>query len=204
MLRVGITGGIGSGKSTVARIFEHLGVPVYHADEETKKLYSENAALREKIIRAFGPETYEGNELNRSAMASLVFRHAEKLQELNSIVHPYVFANYEAWCEAHRSDPYTLKEAAILFESGSYRRLHLVIGVIADEALRISRVVSRDHVAEKAVRQRMENQLPQEELRKKCDYIIENDGTKSLTEQVVVLHKIFLLLSEQPLPKFRS
>jgi dephospho-CoA kinase len=204
MLRVGITGGIGSGKSTVCRIFEQLGVPVFYADRETKWLYNNNTTLRSAVIAAFGETVYSGTALNKPLLAQMVFEDAEKLRLLNSIVHPFVFELYEQWCQEHANAAYTLKEAAIMFESGSYKQVHKVIGVSAPLELRIQRVANRDGVEPKMVLARIKNQLEDEELKSRCDYIIINDGEHSLIEQVTALHLKFLSISSQsPLPPFR-
>ena len=191
-MRVGITGGIGSGKTTVCRVFETLGVPVYYADAETKRLYSENKELQATLLAEYGPEVLENGKINKGFLRSLVFGKPEAALKLNSLVHPFVFEHYEQWCLANEHNPYTVKEAAILFESGSYKRIHLAIGVVAPKELRIQRVMNRDHCTREDVLLRMQKQLPQDELVSKCHYLIHNDDEKSIIEQVRSLHNKLL------------
>ncbi|HEX5668597.1 MAG TPA: dephospho-CoA kinase, partial [Chitinophagaceae bacterium] len=146
-IKVGLTGGIGSGKSTVARIFEALGVPVYYADEAAKNLYRSDPVLRQAIIDQFGPEAYAEGELNRKYISGIVFSSPEKLEILNSLVHPATIKDAEKWLLAQTA-PYAIKEAALIFESGSHRDLDHVIGVFAPESLRMKRVMARDKVTE--------------------------------------------------------
>lgn len=192
MLRVGITGGIGSGKSTVCRVFEELGISVYYADAEVKKMYTENSELQHKITALFGPESFQNGILNRPFISSRVFKDPALLQQLNAIVHPLVFADYDTWCEAHKNETYTLKEAAIMFESGSDKQMDFIIGVTAPLELRIARTMQRDGLSREDVIARVQKQMPDEELIKRCDFLIENDGDKSLVQQVLNLHHILL------------
>ncbi len=197
MLRIGITGGIGSGKSTVCRVFEELGISVFYADAETNRMYANNSDLKTKIIAAFGLESYINDAYNRAYISNIVFNDKEKLLQLNAIVHPFVFDLYEDWCKAHNTEKYTLKEAAILFESGSYKHVNLVIGVIAPEAVRITRTMQRDGISRDEVLARIQKQIPTQELIKRCDYILENDGEKSVVEQVLKLHSLFLKIGNK-------
>jgi dephospho-CoA kinase len=203
MLRVGITGGIGSGKTTVCQIFEYLGVPVYYADRETKALYQTHPGLKSSMINAYGPDIYIGQTLNKDLLSRSVFGSEDSLSKLNSIVHPFVFEHYEQWCKIHENRAYTLKEAAIIFESGSYKHLHQVIGVLAPLAERIKRIHDRDGLAESEIRQRIDRQMKQEDLVKKCHYIIENDGKHSLLKQVISIHSELLkVTATNKQPKF--
>jgi dephospho-CoA kinase len=178
MLKIGITGGIGSGKTTVAKLFEALGVPVFYADAETRMLQNSDAELREAIIEAFGAETYlPDGKLSRTRLAEIVFADKTALAKINSIVHPAVARHFENWCLAHANQPYILKEAAILFESGSDKGLDGVITVTAPEEIRIRRVMQRDSVSEAEVRKRISNQWPEEEKMKRSKWIINNDGS---------------------------
>ena len=204
MLRVGITGGIGSGKSTVCQIFEHLGVAVYRADLRAKTLYEESDSLKAAVIAEFGEEIYTAGHLNRARLAQIVFSDKSKLQVLNQLVHPLIFQEYENWCVKHQHDAYTLKEAAIMFESGSYRQLHLIVGVAAPEDIRISRTMDRDGLSKEEVELRIQKQMPQETLLQRCDYVIMNDGRQSLIEQVKNLHSLFIDISERQLPPLRN
>ena len=196
MLKIGITGGIGSGKTTVANLFAKLGVPVFFADSETRMLQNSDAELRGELIAAFGPETYLANgTLDRAYLARIVFADKAALQKVNSIVHPAVARHFAAWCAAHESNAYILKEAAILFESGSNAGLDGVIAVTAPEALRIERVMQRDGISEEEVRKRMANQWPEEEKLKRANWIIYNDG-RALEPQVEEIHHTLLAQSK--------
>lgn len=199
MLRIGITGGLGSGKSTVCRIFRFLGVPVYEADLAARRLMQEDGALKQSIQDVFGVESYENGMPNRPFLANLVFGNSEKLQELNKVVHPAVFRDFEEWCTVQRA-PYAIKEAAIIFESGSQRQLHGVIAVLAPTELRIQRAMHRDGADRSALEARIAHQLPQETLKERADYLVYNDGKQALIPQVLALHQRFLRLSENPPP----
>lgn len=196
MLRIGITGGIGSGKTTVCDMFALMEVPVYNADAETKAMYNSHPELRQKLIALFGETIYSGPELNRAKLGELVFSDKEKLAQLNAIVHPMVFDHYENWCKQHADKPYTIKEAAIMFESGSYKHLHFVVGVIAPMSVRIQRVMHRDSLTEEAVKLRIQNQMHQDKLQNLCDFTIENDGRQSVLKQVIKLHAKFIKMAE--------
>jgi dephospho-CoA kinase len=190
--QIGITGGIGSGKSTVCRLFETLGVPVYYADDRAKRLMQEDALLRSAIAERFGPEVYATDgSLRRAELATLVFGDPEALADLNALVHPAVFRDAAAWSEAQRGHPYVLREAALLFESGSWRLVDEVVVVWAPEALRVHRVMARDGVTEAEVRARMDRQWPDEEKRRRADHVITNDGSVPLIPQVWALHRRF-------------
>ncbi len=193
MLRVGITGGIGSGKSTVCRIFEILGVPVYYADEAARRLMNENP-LRNQIIANFGEAAYVGEELNRIWMATQVFNNPEKLALLNSLVHPVTIADADEWMKKQHS-PYTLKEAALLFESGSYQYLDYIIGVSAPVELRIARTTTRDQKSADEIRKRIDRQMDEDEKMNRCDFVLINDEKQLLIPQVIALHQQLLLLS---------
>jgi dephospho-CoA kinase len=191
MLRVGITGGIGSGKSVVSRIFEVLGVPVYYADTEAKRLMNTDGELKTKLRAVFGEEVYRDGMLNRSWLAARVFQHEEKLKLLNSIVHPAVIAHGLRWM-ASQSYPYALKEAALVFESGSASELDYVIGVYAPQPLRLQRVMLRDKADRNDVLARMSKQINEEMKMKLCDFVIYNDEQQLVTPQVIQLHQKLL------------
>jgi dephospho-CoA kinase len=195
MLKIGITGGIGSGKSTVAHCFALLGVPVYNADEASKRLYHTNAELQERLKAAFGETIYTEGQLNRQALAAIVFNDPEKLTLLNSLVHPPTIKDAEEWMAAQTA-PYLLKEAALLFESGSVSSLDYVIGVSAPESLRLQRVMARDGVAEADVRARMARQMDETEKMARCQFIIYNNEEELVLPQVLALHERLLQLSE--------
>lgn len=192
MLKVGITGGIGSGKSVVAKIFAVLGTPVLNADNLAKMLMESDPDVGSQLIAAFGEESFIEKKLNRTYLAKMVFDNQANLQKLNNIVHPAVIAYGKMWMDKQKG-PYAVKEAALFFESGSYKEMDVMIGVFAPEALRISRVLSRDRTAEEDIRKRMAAQLPEEEKMARCNYIVTNDGHQALIPQVLSLHHKFLI-----------
>ena len=188
-MKVGITGGIGSGKSVVAAMFQVLGVPVFNADEAAKYLMEHNETLKKGIISIFGTEIYKNDRLNRSFLSSIVFSNSEKLILLNALVHPATIAYANTWAQ-QQSAKYTLKEAAIFFESGSYKEMDKMIGVFAPKELRLTRAMLRDNATRAHIEQRMDKQMNEEEKMKRCDYVIINDGAKSIIQQVLSLHQI--------------
>ena len=190
MLKVGITGGIGSGKSTVCQVFETLGIPVLYADGIAKQLMETDPLLREQIVRLFGKEAYLNNKLNRGFLSNIVFKDKEKLALLNAITHPAVIAFGEKWMNAQTNKPYALKEAALFFETGSDKNMDLMIGVSAPLSLRIQRTVERDNISEDAVLARMAQQMNEEEKMSRCQHIIYNDDKQSIIDQVSAIHKI--------------
>lgn len=192
MLKIGITGGIGSGKSTVSAAFVFLGVPYYPSDQRAKWLMNNKPDLIRKIQKIFGEQAYDKEGLNRKWIAQKVFANPSLLQELNQIVHPAVEKDYEEFCELHKNAPYTLKEAAILFESGSYKGLDKIILVVSPLELRIQRVMQRDSLSREEVLKRIQNQLSDEEKISKSDYVIQNDGEHSILLQVLHIHKQLL------------
>jgi dephospho-CoA kinase len=195
LLKIGITGGIGSGKTTVAKVFEVLGIPVYNADLAAKRLMNEDAALKEKIKQQFGIDVYKDEKLDNKHLAQIVFSSEEKLDILNSIVHPATINDANAWM-LKQSTPYTLKEAALLFESGAYELLDYVIGVSAPVPLRLQRVMQRDNSSREEIMARMNKQMDEEIKMKLCNFIINNDEQQLLIPQVVALHKTILSLAE--------
>jgi dephospho-CoA kinase len=196
MLKIGLTGGIGSGKSTVARIFEVLGIPVYYADEAAKRLMTENKELKNSIINAFGKEAYNHSNLNREFLAGQVFNNEKKMQVLNSLVHPATIKDALAWFQKQKS-PYVIKEAALIFESGSNKDLDYVIGVKSPVELSTRRAMDRDHISEEQVKARMNKQMDEESKIRLCDYVIANDEQQMLIPQVLALHEKFLELAEK-------
>jgi dephospho-CoA kinase len=194
MLKVGITGGIGSGKSIVAKLFELVGVPVYYADDAAKKLMNENAAIREQLIREFGAAAYNNNVLDRAWLAAIVFNNKQQLELLNSIVHPIVINEGLTWITTQKA-PIVMKEAAIFFESGSNVGMDYMIGVYAPQAVRMKRVMKRDSTSKQAVLNRMSRQMDEEEKMKRCDFIIQNNETQLLIPQVIELHQHLLSLT---------
>ncbi len=191
--KIGITGGIGSGKTTVCQIFETLGIPVYYADERAKWLMVNDSTLVEGIKNLFGGAAYtENGELNRAYISQIVFSDSQKLQQLNALVHPAVLRDGEAWHAAQKEVPYTLKEAALIYESGSYKELNKVIVVTAPIEVRIKRVMQRDGVTQDAVEARLQQQMPEEEKIERADFIVNNDGNWTLVPQVLAIHKQLL------------
>jgi len=191
MIKVGLTGGIGSGKTMVATIFSDLGVPIYYADQQAKRLMLENNKLKAAIISIFGKEVYVKGELDRKYLASIVFNDKSKLNRLNSMVHPAVRADFLTWSKEQKAD-YNIREAAILFESGSYKDCDVVILVTAPEELRIKRVMKRDGSSKKEVKSRIDKQWLDEKKAKRSQFIINNDGSVPLKDQVLKIHKTLL------------
>lgn len=191
MLKIGITGGIGSGKSTVCKVFESLGVPVFYADDAAKRMMDSNAQLREQIIQLFGPQAYDENQLNRKYISEVVFGNSDLLARLNEIVHPATVAHGKIWM-GKQSNPYVLKEAALLFETGSNKDLDFIIGVSSPTALRLSRAMSRGNASKKDIEARMNRQMKEEEKMSLCDFIIVNDDCHAILPQVLALHVILL------------
>jgi dephospho-CoA kinase len=191
MIRIGLTGGIGSGKSTVAKIFEVLGIPVYYADDAARQLMNENEQLRADIIRHFGEESYASGQLNRSYIASIVFGNNEKLELLNSLIHPITIRHAADWMKLQKT-PYIIKEAALIFETGSAEHLDYVIGVYSPKAVRIKRVMDRDGATEEQVLKRMDRQMNEEMKMRLCDFVIKNTEQELVLPQVLALHEKFL------------
>ena len=187
MMVVGLTGGIGSGKSTIAKEFATLGISVFNSDEQAKALIANNAQVKERIIAAFGEEAYQNGEYNRAYIAQIVFNNPKKLAILNGIVHPALAKYFKQWTKKQTS-PYVLKEAAILFESGSYKDCNYIITVTAPEQLRIARVMARDHCTEAQVRTRMAQQWSDTQRIALSNAVIENVDLESAKEQVKRIH----------------
>ena len=194
MYKVGITGGIGSGKTTVCKVFEVLGIPVFYADTEAKNIMIQDPLLIEGVKAAFGKESYfENGKLNNKHIANIVFNNEAELSKLNALVHPAVFRAFDNWeTMIDKEVPYTLKEAALLFESGSYKMCDTTILVIAPLEVKLSRVTQRDQVTAEQVKARMDKQLSDEEKSKLTNHFIMNNESRSIIEQVLTLHKQFL------------
>jgi dephospho-CoA kinase len=192
-LQIGVTGGIGSGKSLICRIFQVLGAPVYDADSRAKKLMTTDGILIDKIKKEFGSLSYHANgELNRAYLSANVFGDTDKLKRLNELVHPQVAIDYEQWVTRHATHKYLIKEAALLFESGSYKTLDEVIVVIAPSEMRIQRVLARDkHRTREDIEKIISNQLSDEEKLVKANYVIKNDEKELIIPQVLKLHERF-------------
>lgn len=199
MYKVGITGGIGSGKTTACKVFEVLGIPVFYADTVAKEIMCKDVLLVEGIKSAFGNESYyEDGKLNNKHIAGIVFNNEEALVKLNALVHPAVFRAFDAWEEAIPANTsYTLKEAALLFESGSYKMCDTTILVTAPLETKMKRVMLRDGVTAEQVKARMDKQLSDEEKSKMANHFIVNDEQQSIIEQVLALHQEFLKSAEE-------
>ena len=193
MLKIGLTGGIGSGKSTVSKIFEALGIPVLDADATAKYLMQNNDSIKQQIIDEFGEETYIGNILQRGFLANIVFNDSFALEKLNAIVHPATIEFGKQWNDA-QSAPYTVKEAALMFESASAEGLDYIIGVYAPNHIKINRVMKRDSISRELVIQRINNQIDDSIKMKLCDFVLINDEQQMLLPQVIALHQEFLKL----------
>ena len=195
-MKIGITGGIGSGKTTACKVFEVLGIPVFYADTVAKELMHTDILLKKELISAFGPNSYFPNgELNRKYISGIVFKDETQLQILNKLVHPAVFRAFDQWVLNQRNAPYVLKEAALLFESGSSQMFDYNILVKSPEAIKIQRIIQRDHITESEVRLRMNKQLPDEEKEKLADFILYNNEEQLLVTQILTLHEKLLALN---------
>jgi dephospho-CoA kinase len=191
MLKVGITGGIGSGKTTVCQVFEALGIPVFYADRAAKYLMEHDATLVDNIKLLFGADVYQGGKIDRQKVSSIVFNQPDILERLNAIIHPATIRYGQQWMEKQIS-PYVIKEAAIFFESGSYKDMDVMIGVSAPQTLRIWRTIGRDNITQEKVLERMSNQMNEEEKMKRCDYVIINDDKTAILPQVLKIHEALL------------
>lgn len=193
-LKIGLTGGIGSGKTTVARIFEVLGIPVYYADDAARRIMNEDEDLKRQIIKSFGELSYIDGKLNREYIAAIVFKDKTKLSELNALVHPATIRNSVQWMKQQTS-PYAIREAALIFESGVQGQLDYVIGVSAPMELRIDRAMKRDHLSREQVLDRMDRQINETIKMRLCDFVIVNDGKIAVIPQVLRLHEILMAKS---------
>lgn len=190
---IGLTGGIGSGKSTVAKIFAQLGIPVLDADATAKAIMNEDHSVKTKLIELFGEDAYKDNQLNRPYIAQLVFEDAFKLQQLNAIIHPITIQYAKDWA-SKQSAPYVIKEAALFFESGSSEGVEKIIGVTAPKHIRIQRVMQRDQMTREDVIKRMEHQLEDSLKMKLCDWVIQNDDMHLLIPQILAIHQSLTIL----------
>lgn len=185
---IGLTGGIGSGKSTVARMFESLGIPIYYADREAKDLMISSESLRAGIIDLLGEEAYINNVLNRAYIAEIVFNNKDKLQSLNELVHPEVQKHFEIWVK-NKDAPYVIQENALIFEKNQQDRYDQVVLVVADENTRIQRVMKRDDSSKDQVLERISNQLSDKEKIRFANFVINNDSLIETKNQVEMIHK---------------
>ena len=193
MIKVGITGGIGSGKTMVCKVFELLGISVYYSDEESKKLLDNDIKVKDQIIKTFGNTIInEVGNIDRKKLSAAVFGDKEKLTLLNSIVHPAVANHFEGWAKMHSDDKYILKEAAILFESGANKLVDKVITVTAPHLLKIQRAIHRDNITEEQVVVRMKNQWSDEEKIKLSQFVIYNDEENLIIPQIIKVHEMLI------------
>lgn len=199
MIKVGITGNIGSGKSTIAKLFALLGIPVYDADSRAKAIMVEDVVLKNELLKVFGQDTYFADAtLNRVHLSQQVFNNPDKLKTLNALVHPAVFRDFISWLNQYKTTqtPYILKEAALLVESGSYKDLDYLILVQADEKIRLQRSMARDAASAEAILARMKSQMPQENKVPFAQFLIQNNKNDLLIPQVLEIHKALCLLGD--------
>jgi dephospho-CoA kinase len=188
MKKIGITGGMGSGKTTVCGIFELLGIPVYYSDEESKKILSRDESVKKELLTIFGNDILDNNaRIDRKKLAALAFSNKSVLEKLNAVLHPAVGRHFEEWLSAQKA-AYIIKEAAILFESGAYKQVEKVITVVAPLELRIKRILKRDNTSEAEVLQRIGKQMSDEEKIKRSDLILMNDEKELLIPQILKIH----------------
>lgn len=196
MLKIGITGGMGSGKTTVCRFFEVLGIPVFYADDAAKSLMNTDLLLKHDIINGFGVHSYsEKGELNRKYLSSIVFNNEQELGKLNAMVHPAVFRAFDAWLLMQTTAPYVIKEAALLFESDSHKMCDRSVLVKSPEALRVQRVIRRDITTQEEVKLRMNRQFSDKRKEEMADHVILNDEQNLIILQVLDLHQQFLKMN---------
>jgi dephospho-CoA kinase len=203
-LRIGITGGMGAGKSTICKIFGQLGIPIYDADARAKWLMKNDPELKKAITENFGWDSYtRKDDLNREYLAKVVFNNDEQLRVLNSIVHPAVKNDYELWTIDHKEEPYSIKEAALLFETDSYKSLHRIMVVTCPIETRIDRIIKRDHVKREDILKRIQNQTTDRERMSRADWVIYNDGVNSLINQAMDIHHTILGIRESGIVPFK-
>lgn len=192
---VGLTGGIGSGKSTVAQMFKELGIPVYHSDAEAKELMTTSPELKKAIVQLLGKEAYKNDALNRAFIAGKVFKNPKTLQALNAIVHPAVKTHFLQWV-AQQSAPYVIQETALLFENSAQARYDVVLLVTAPATLRVQRVMARDHLTEQEVLDRMRHQMDEDKKKPLADFCIANTNLATTRAAVVALHQKLMALAD--------
>ncbi len=195
MIKVGVTGGIGSGKTTVCNIFKVLGVPIYNSDIEARRLIDNHKEIISKVSSLFGDDIYQNGQLDRKRVGELVFKNKDLLEKLNAIVHPHVAFHFESWIKEKLHCKFIIKEAAILFESGGNKQVDKVITVAAPEELRIKRVMDRDNITNKEVMRRIKKQLSDDEKIKMSDYVIYCNNEKLVIPQVLNIYQEVLKMS---------
>ncbi len=192
LLKVGLTGGIGAGKTIVGRVFAAMGVPVFNADETAKMLMETDPAIHKGVIDIIGNDAFVNGKLNRGYISGVIFKDAAKLEAFNKLVHPATIQYGIDWMEAHKNDPYIIKEAAILFETGSNKQMDKVIGVTADQEERIQRAMLRNNQPREKVEAIIAKQMPDAEKMSLCDFVIINDGEHAVIPQVLAIHRVLM------------
>ena len=192
---IGLTGGIGSGKSSVLEIFKKIGISTYNADESAKKLISSDKKIIYSIKQLFGEDIYDKNQLNSKLVSKIVFNDKEKLKSLNSIIHPAVAIDFDNFCFKHRDETYIVKEAAIIFETKTENLFNKIIYVKAPKEIRVDRVMQRDNLSRDDVLNRIQNQINETSIIDKCDFIIDNINFSELEEKVVEIHNTLISLN---------
>ena len=184
MIKLGITGGIGAGKSVVAAFLKTLRIPVYIADDESKRLISTSPRIKEQLIKLFGEELFAGGILNKALLASFIFENKDNLRAVNAIIHPEVMADFKAWSAKHADKKIVAMEAAILFESGFDKTMDFIVTVTAPQEERIERILKRNKTTREEILSRMSNQLPDEEKCKRSNFVIYNDNDRAIIPQI--------------------
>jgi dephospho-CoA kinase len=195
MIKIGLTGGIGSGKTLVSKVFSQLGIPIFNADYEAKYILNKDPEVITQIKNSFG-DIYDANGINKKKLASIIFNDQEALKKVNSIIHPQVLKYFNTWITNQKGTKYIIKEAAILFESNAYKELNATINVHADELIRIERVIKRDKTTVNEVKNRINNQLSDSDRIKLADYTIYNNGDKMLLPQILEIHNKILKIKK--------
>lgn len=196
MLKVGITGGIGSGKTTVCKIFEVLGVPIYYADDRAKEIVNTDRNVIREVKGLFGDDIYlSDGKLNRKRVADIVFNFPELLEQYNAIIHPVVIEDAKKWMRKNQQHDYVIKEAALLFEANTYKDLDYIICVTASIPVRMQRIKLRDNISEEQILARIKNQMPEEEKIRRCDFVIYNNGDAPLIPQVMKINEKLIQLT---------
>jgi len=196
MIVVGLTGGIGSGKTTVGSFFESYGIPIYIADKEAKGLMNRSKVIKRKLIELFGESAYENGQLNRTYLATKIFSDKELLSKMNAIIHPKVASHFKRWLKKQDA-PYVIKEAAIIFENKLEHQYDYIITVVADEHLRLERVIKRDDTSVEKIKSIMRNQLTDNEKIKRSDFVIRNNDLETSKKQALEIHQIILKKIEE-------
>lgn len=189
MIKLGITGGIGSGKTIVCRVFSCLGVPVFNSDLVARNIVDQELSVIKKIKSEFGNDIYSKDGLDRKKLSKLVFENKSSLEFLNAIVHPAVKEKFEYWLLENRESPFVIKEAAIMFESGAYKEMDKIATVYTPESIRLKRVLNRDNISVELIKKRIENQISEQEKIKRSDFVIINDDNKLVLPQIIKLYQ---------------